>query len=114
MTTEFTEITPDENGARSLVRALHPQLEAMWRSERQNLSTDDLVAIIDSQGPRTSIRLETRSAIYTQLKCHNPTYFVIDHIVNPAPSKPGRITIWTVIGFKTGQTCILPVTLVRS
>lgn len=116
METDAPAFTTDKKGAQSLLETLRPRIDSMWRSDRDTLKTDDLVAIIDMQSSekRMGVRLETRSSVYRRLKKHHPEYFALEHIINPAPAKPGIVSIWAIIGFPTGQTCILPMVLARS
>lgn len=115
MEQDLTIYPATREGAENIVKALFTNILGVWRFEREQHKTDDFVAIIKTDEKRCRINLEPRSTVYSKLKKHNPSFDLVNYIVNPAPSNGrGTIAIWGVIGFASGQHCVLPIVLARS
>jgi hypothetical protein len=115
MDQDLTMYPATREGAENIVKALFANIVGVWKFEREEHKTDDLVAIIKTDQKHNHINLEPRSTVYSKLMKHNPGFDLVNYIVNPAPSKGrGTIAIWGVIGFASGQHCVLPIVLARS
>lgn len=112
MNLDFSGYPPTKKGARTLVDALTPRIVSLWRSERKNRGTDDLVAIVDVA--TNHVRVDSRSVIYSQLKRRDPTLTLLNHVFQQPPTMNGTIKIWSLVGFPKGQIYTLPITLCYS
>lgn len=101
---------PIRDAADLMIRKLHPEIVRLWRVERENHKSDDLVAIISTD--KNQVRLDTRRSVYAKCRKNYPDQDLL--IEDPAPGRGGAVVIWSVLLFPTGQVCILPVTLLRS
>jgi len=112
MPPDFATYPATRKGAESIVQALLSNLVRLWKMERRVHSSDDLVAIINTE--QRKIVLEPRSAVITYLKKEKPQSDLLNYVVNSAPSKPGLVSVWAIIGFTSGEACIIPIVLARS
>jgi hypothetical protein len=111
MIPDLSEYPATLQGAEALRQDLRPLIVDMWKTERDSKS-DDVVVVINTQ--TNQVHIDTRNAIYRQLQKVNPKVKFLDRLKEPAPSKAGNITVWSIIGFNNGRVCILPITLARS
>ena len=111
MDLDLSEYPATKTGAEALKTDLRPLIVDLWKTERAT-KTDDVVAVINAH--TNKVHLDTRKKIYRQLLEVNPKQDFLDRLKEPAPSKAGNITIWSIIGFTNGRVCILPITLARS
>jgi len=112
MVQNLSEYAPTRKGVESLVRGLTPTILQLWKMERESKG-DDLVAVIDTQANR--VFMKPKEVICTQLRRHKNNADLLVRLTKPASSRAnGAITIWSIIGFTTGQVCTLPLVIARS
>jgi hypothetical protein len=103
---------PTADGTKDVLLALTPAIKKLWRSERAQHNTDDLVVLIDIH--KNTVRLTPRASVYTQLKHHDPKISLLARLKNPAPSPNGTVTLWVITGFTEGNVFISPVVVAQS
>lgn len=99
-------------GAWEMVDALLPRIVELWKAERAQLATDDLVAMIDVRS--NQVRVDSRSAICRQLEQRFPTLDLLEHLATRPDAPNGSIRIWVIISFLAGELCCLPFTIAQS
>ena len=103
---------PTESGAQSMIEALTPRIVQMWKAERTDFHTDDLVAMINASSNQVTI--DPRTTVYQRVKKHDPTLELLGHITRQPSQVNGTVTIWAIIGFPKGQLCVLPLVVAYS
>jgi len=99
-------------GAWEMVEALTPRIIKLWKTEREERLSDDLIAVINVR--LNSVKVDSRLSVCRQIRKKLPTLDLLEH-VSKKPSAPnGSICIWVIIGFLTGQLCCLPLTVAYS
>lgn len=109
---DLSAFPPTSKGTRDFVRASAARIEALWRSGRVQYKTDDLVIIID--GKTNSMRVDTRIAVYEQLRRHDPRNTLLPDLRRVASSDAGAIALWCIMGFLEGTIFIARAVVVRS
>jgi hypothetical protein len=110
MEQDLSTYPPTKKGTQDIVRALTPAIRTLWRAEREQHQTDDLVVIIDTQ--KNTLRMRTRLGLCAQLKRHNHSMSLLKDLRRPTP--PGghsTLRIWALIGFTEGPVFTASVTL---
>jgi hypothetical protein len=112
MDPNLSSYPPTMEGTKDILTVLTPAIRKLWRSEREQHNSDDLVVVIDTR--TGTVKLSTRSSTYSQLIKHNQKISLLPRLKSKAPSPNGTITIWSIIGFAEGPVFISPVVLARS
>lgn len=99
-------------GAWEMVEALTPDLLDLWRTERQQQHTDDLIAVINARS--NVVKVDSRLAVYHQMKKRLPTLDLLEYVAKKPSASNGSVCIWVIISFQTGQLCCLPFTIAYS
>jgi hypothetical protein len=93
-------------GAWEMIEALTPSILSLWRTERQQRLTDDLIAVINARSNRVTV--------YQKMKKRLPTLDLLEYVSKKPSASNGSICIWVIIGFHSGQLCCLPLTIAYS
>lgn len=95
---------PTKKGSKDILQALLPSIRTLWKAEREQHRTDDLVVIIDTC--MNTIRMEPRTITCAKLQKHK-TPSLLKDLRRPVPGNYGTLRIWAIIGFSAGNVFIL-------
>lgn len=110
---DLSEYPATKYGAWEMVDAITPDIVRLWRSERRNWQTDDLIVVVDARA--NAIRVARRTNVYTQIKRYSPDLDLLEHFSKPPRnSSNGSIKVWVMIGFQNGGLGALPFTIAYS
>jgi len=99
-------------GACEMIEAITPAIISLWKTERQQHLTDDLIAVVNARS--NHVKIDSRTKVYQQMKKKIPTLDLLEHLAKKPETSNGSICIWVMIGFQTGQLCCLPFTVAYS
>jgi hypothetical protein len=99
-------------GAWEMIEALTPRILSLWRTERQQRLTDDLIAVINARS--NLVKMDSRVTVYQKMKKRLPTLDLLEYVSKKPSASNGSICIWVIIGFHSGQLCCLPLTIAYS
>lgn len=112
MTLALSSYPSTKKGAEEILEVARDRIVRLWKRRRVTKRTDDLVAIID--GVKNCVHMKTRVSAYNQVASQSEKHDLLPRLRQPAPSHPGGVVIWALIGFADGRVCILPFTVARS
>lgn len=95
-----------------MIEALAPRIIRLWKVERDNLHSDDLVAVINASTNQVSI--DNRKKISQKIKRLEPNLDLLERVGKRPIQVNGTVKIWALIGFPEGKICILPFVLAYS
>lgn len=101
-----------KHGAKSMIQDITPRLINLWKSERKSLQTDDLIAIVDAHAGH--IRVDSRTNVYNMIRRRNPDLDLLEYFTQQPSGSHGTVKIWALVGFSSGQLCLMPLNLAFS
>jgi hypothetical protein len=112
MSLDLSGYPPTKAGAWEMIEALTPNIVSLWRFERKQQSTDDLIVVVNARS--NLVKVDNRLTVLQQIKKRSPTLDLLDHVSKKPTTSNGSICVWVIIGFQTGQLCCLPFTIAYS
>jgi hypothetical protein len=90
-----------KDGIEEIVKMLAPKIRDLWRTERQDQRSDDLVAIITVA--TNTVKLQPRQRIFDTLRNIDPEYAMLDLLCNKVSVPRGVVAVWAIVGFPDGR-----------
>jgi hypothetical protein len=109
---DLSSYPPTENGALSMIEALAPRIIRLWKVEREELRSDDLIAVINAN--TNQVRIDNREKVYQKIKRLDHNLDLLERVTKRPIQVNGTVKIWALIGFPEGQICVLPFVLAYS